>query len=146
MCDPFGVHPVEETEIVHMFGHFGEKRGDMLAALTVLGEIPKWLEDVFLTDLPGSRYFKWDFLPVTFDQLRLEIESIDLAGATLHKEENHPLGPGREHRLPDCQWIVATARSICHRREGQISEATARETENISPGLKIGVRKFPHRS
>ncbi len=36
---------------------------------------------------------------------RFVIEGIDLAGPTVHEEEDHALGPGREMRLPGRQRI-----------------------------------------
>jgi hypothetical protein len=97
MGDTFGVHRVDETQIVNMLRDFREQGRDRATALTMAAEVPSWgheslrtgLTHTRIRDLPGIVKFRR--FSVSPDQFRFEIEAVNMAGAALHEEEDDPL-------------------------------------------------------
>ena len=88
MGDSFGVHSVEKAEVVHVFGNFGEKSGDGLAALSSALKIPQWFHHGSPGHLPKiveAIAENVHLALMVFYQQRFVVEAIHVAGASLHE-------------------------------------------------------------
>ena len=86
----FGVHRMDEAELINVLIHLGEEFGPPFSAFAMLFVGPKWLHQAKLTiafsSLSNStRIFKRHRLPIARHQVRLVVERIDMAHAPLHE-------------------------------------------------------------
>jgi hypothetical protein len=95
---PFGVHALEETQVVDARGDVREQLGDPAAALAVLREAPRRSHDAVLDNrlrsCQGTGVGEVAHLAVAALQEWFVIEGIDLTGSPLHEQEDHPFGAG----------------------------------------------------
>ena len=127
MGDTFGMHRVNETEIIDMLRDPRKKRRDVAPALPVLREFPERLHD----PLRGGRFVtrvgnlpcveKINFLSIAIKEQGLVIEGIDVARTTLHKNKNDPLRPRRKNWETRSEGI--TGESVRESGKGKSSEA-----------------------
>ena len=117
VSNSFGVHSVEKAELVHVFGYFGEKGGDGLAALPSPLKIPQWLHHGslgHLSKIVKSIAENIHLALMVFYQLRFVVEAVHVAGASLHEKKDHPFGAGRKvggfgfQRIGGCSEGVLT--------------------------------------
>ncbi len=117
MGDAFGVHAVQEAEIIDVAGHVRKQLGDPAAGFAVLGEFPGRLHDSLrriafagVGSLAGV--VKRHLLAIVRGEPRLVVERIDLADAALHEQKDDALGTGSEVRRLVCYGRV------CNRAAG----------------------------
>ena len=95
----FGVHGVDEADVIDAGADVGEEVRDVLAALAVLLELPLRADDAALVLVPApAEGLDGNRLAVEGVQGRLVVEGLDLAGAAVHEQEDDGLGLGRLHR------------------------------------------------
>ena len=93
--DAFGVHGVDEAEVIDMLGDVREEAADPAAGLAVLFEIPEGFEEFALALFSESLFADADEvegLAVAFDEFGFVVEGIDMAGAAGHEEKDNALG------------------------------------------------------
>ena len=111
-----GNHRADHAELVGMGSELGEQFADFHAALAVLLELERRLlqlpgeavaADEFAGGLqrvlPVVLHHVVDLLAVILRERRLGVEGVDLRGAALAEDLDHPLRPGGEVRLPGGQ-------------------------------------------
>src|SRR5262249_37912474 len=98
----FGVHALQEADVVDMPGDVREEVGHPFARLPVSPKAPEVLHDAMLNDrtIAGKRagVAKGHHPPIIAREPRLVVERIDLTRATLHEDENDALGLRRMMR------------------------------------------------
>ena len=89
----FSDHIVNECDVIDTLGQLGDDGCQRFAALTVLGPFPWGLERLAGGTLEQFDRLAWvPFLIVSFDQFRLEIEKVDVAGSAAHEQLDYPFG------------------------------------------------------
>ena len=103
MRDTIRMHSIQEAQVVDVRGDVGKQFGNMLSTLAILLEFPRRLEDPVFDDFFGlrqdTRVVKRVHLTIVPGKPTLVIERVDLAGTTLHEQEDHSLGTRCEMRL-----------------------------------------------
>jgi hypothetical protein len=99
MSDPFGLHSMEEAQVIDMPGCKGKQFRNPPTRVAILTEAPGGLQNpLHSAPLPGignrPGIIKRHLLAIAGYQQRLEVEGVDLARPPLHKQENDPLSPG----------------------------------------------------
>ena len=91
-----GMHALEEAEVIYVSGRMGEQRAHLLAALSMLAEVPERLHHAVLDDLASLRQcpgvVEANHLAVIAEEVLLVIVGVDVADPAGHEQENHPLG------------------------------------------------------
>ena len=87
------VDGIDHAEVIGVPGGVWEQLADWQATLAVLAESPGRTQELAgVGELhPGLVEGQW--LPVVLLQPGLVIEGVDLGGASLHEQEQDPLGP-----------------------------------------------------
>jgi len=92
-----GVHRSDDGDVVDDRGEVGQEFRDIGSACTVLAELPRTSHELLAGtideaegDLAGI------VLPAAAGQLRLRVEKVNMARATMHEEGDHGPGPGDE--------------------------------------------------
>jgi hypothetical protein len=89
---------VNEAEVVDMRGHVGKKFGDPATGLAVARKFPKGFHDAlfgwfaFAAVGDGARVVEIEHLTVGIEEGGLVIESVEMAWAALHEDENDAVG------------------------------------------------------
>ena len=100
------VHRVQNAEIVDDAADGGKQIAHPGAAAAVWLEPPPRLDE---EALEGPRLVEpargGDRLAMVGEELRLEVEGVDVRHAAGRVEENHPVGGGGEVRRMWCEWI-----------------------------------------
>ena len=100
MGDAFGVHGVDEAEIIDVLADVRKEFADMLTALAVLLEVPEWLQELALALLPEGGFANAHevvALAIAFDELGFVVEAVDVAGPAGHEKEDDALGAGGKY-------------------------------------------------
>jgi hypothetical protein len=107
----FGIHAVDESDIVNTLADVREQIADHFPALAIGLEGEFGADDAAFVFVPtAAKGFHLDGLAVEFGEFRFVVEGIDLAGAAVHKQEDHGLGLGREHGLFGCHRVDEAGR------------------------------------
>ena len=99
-----------------------------------------------------SRVIKNFLLTITLFQDRLVVKCVNMAGSTLHEDEDDPLGPWRKMGLAIRKWIgdrlgfLCSIRQIdrsrcCQRGGCKMSKPTAQRPEQVS---SVEIRQWIH--
>jgi hypothetical protein len=91
----FGVHGMDEAEIIDVFGDVGEETADPATGLPVLFEIPERFEKFTLTFFPEgglANANKVEGLAIALDELGLVVEGVDMGRSAGHEEEDDAFG------------------------------------------------------
>ena len=102
MSDALRVHAFQKTQIIDVFCDFRKQFADVLTAVAVLAKLPERLHQRSLADFAEgaeANSGKVDGFTVTVNQLWLVVKAVNLAGTTLHKDEDDAFCPRRQHRL-----------------------------------------------
>ena len=92
---------MDEAKVVDLFPDVGEKFADPLATLAVLFEIPERLEKFALTLLAEGLFAnsdKIEGLSISFDELGLVVERVDVRRPARHEKKDHPFCSRRKTR------------------------------------------------
>ena len=106
--DAFGVHGVDEAEVIDVLADVWKKFADVLTALAVLLEVPEWFQELALAFFSEGGFpnaHEVVALAIAFDKLRFVVEAVDVAGPTGHEEEDDSFGPAREEGRFGCEGI-----------------------------------------
>ena len=108
----------------------------MLATLTILLEVPQRLHQLpfaLLAKRTESNAGEVVILVVVPNQLRLVVIRIHMTRSTCHENEDHPLGPGCNHRLTlkQCRRTGRGRRLLAQPSQGQRTESTGRSPEHF---------------
>jgi hypothetical protein len=155
--DAFGVHAVQEAEVVDVVIDVREEIRGPVAGLAVLLEVPQRLHHALGRAFAGLRHnagvFDVDDLAVVFEQTRLVVIGIHMADAALHEEENDALGFRLMMGTFDGERIRQSGLALRHGLPGEVAEAAAGGLKEIASGGKHGAltcwsgvfaRKKPH--
>ena len=98
--NPLGVEAADDTQIVGDPRDLRKEIGDPKAALPAPRKLPQRLHDALRRALPrlgqAAEITERHLLAVVGREPRLRVETVDLAHAAGHEEENHPLGAPRK--------------------------------------------------
>ena len=105
-----GVHGSHEQEIVGALGEVGQQVAEFHARLAVSGELA-WgaheygglFFDERESDVLGERF--WEGLAVEFVEFWFGVVEVQLAGCSLHEDEDAVLRFRREVRLARSEWV-----------------------------------------
>ena len=101
---------MKEGDVIDVFGDIGEEVGDMLAALAVLFELPSRLDDAALVFFaPPTKGLHIHGLAIHANHVGLVIKGVDVAGPTIHEQEDDTLGLARVMGLLGGERIEWTA-------------------------------------
>ncbi len=109
---------------------------DRDTAFAVLLELPGRFQQVARCGECGTRGLsKGNGLPSSRVEERLGVEGVDLRRATFEKNEDDPLGPGGEMRLPGGEGIGVAARaSSANRRRGPANRTRGGAGKHFAAG------------
>ena len=134
----FGVHCVEKAEVVHVFGNFGEKSGDGLAALPSALKVPQRFHHGSLGHLPKivEAIAENVYLALmVFYQLGFVVEDVHVAGTSLHEEKDHSFGAGRKVGCLGFQRIGGCSEGIPTKAgQGKRTEAAGGSAKHFATG------------
>jgi hypothetical protein len=132
----FAHHIVDEGHTIHDRTERGNDLAERLAALAARPKIPDRLEPGTEAVLEGLDVLsEGGGLAVLLDQLRFEVEQVDVAGSAGHEELNDPFGFGcvvQSSIGPSSRNVGEGAISPEERGEGYASEPTPGVPEKIA--------------
>ena len=107
MRDTFGLHRMDEAQIIHVARHVREKFGDPMSRLAMPGKIPQRLHHALqAAPLAGvgdhARVVESDHFSVLLLEERLVIERVDVAWTALHEKEDDAL------RTRAVMWLLGS--------------------------------------
>ena len=86
------MHGVEHAQLVGLTGDVREQFTGPKAALPVLAELPGRGQQVVGGAGDDTRLGEWQRLAIIAAEQRLVVEGVDMAGAAMHEQKDHPLG------------------------------------------------------
>jgi hypothetical protein len=140
VSNPFGLHRVDETEIIHVSGHFGKQFTDPSTALPILLELPERLHDPLRgTTLAGigdgASVVEAEHFAIFTVEQGFVIESIDLAGTTLHENEDDPFSAWSKMRGFWGKRVNKGSTFPCSEPcQSEITKAASQRLEGIASG------------
>ncbi len=131
VCDAFGLHAVQEAELVHPLGGVREKFTDPVPGLAMTRELPGRTHHALtrgqrtrVGENPGV--IEGHLLPFMPVEQGFVIVGVDLTRAALHEEEDHPAHPRSDERGSRGQ---GTAGEPGDSGEGESAKATGQPLE-----------------
>src|SRR5438552_18150435 len=97
---------MHEGDVIDACGQVGEQIADPLAGLAILVEFPLGTHDAALvapTSPPEG--LDWDGAAIERIKLRFVVESVDVAGAAIHEQEDDAFRLGSKVRITRSQGI-----------------------------------------
>ena len=101
MGDSLGMHAFQEAKVINMVGDVRKQFRYVLPALTMLIKPPEWFHQLALTLLTKRTKAdagEVDRFIVVIDEIRFVVETVDVAGPTLHENKDDSFGTLRQHR------------------------------------------------
>jgi hypothetical protein len=110
VSDTFGLHRMNEAEVINMPGHVREEIGNPMAGFAVPGKIPGRFHDALETAaLAGigdnAGVVEGEHFAILLREQRFVIKRVDVTWAALHEDENDALRPGAKMRLAGSKGI-----------------------------------------
>ena len=101
MVDGIAPQAAQHQHVIGLAGQVRDPVGKPQATLAMAGPLALALQQRRFSSAHGSDWSAkagWHFLAGQLVEKRLGIEKVDMAGAALHEEKNHPFGAGLEMR------------------------------------------------
>ena len=118
MDGALGVHRMKKSHVINTFAQTWEQVGNHFSALTTRLEVPFWPHDPASSTLPlSSEGWDIDCFTVQTVQLGLVVKRVDLAGAPVHKKEDHTPCLGRTGE----ETTLKISRDIWRKAVGRLS-------------------------